>query len=188
MKKLVVILLALFAGLGVADAQDNSSWFGRHDFEMWESYVQYVPIAADLALSLCGVETDRRFLSVVVAASAGAVAHYGICQGLKYAVNEPRPDGGEHSFPSGHTATAFLGAELVRSHYGWGWGAGAYCAATAVGVARVVHQRHYWWDVAAGAVIGIGSAHIGNLVSDWLITPSVDPVSGTPTLAFCYTF
>ena len=29
---------------------------------------------------------------------------------VKYAVNEIRPDGGPHSFPSGHTANVFLGA------------------------------------------------------------------------------
>ena len=32
---------------------------------------------------------------------------------VKYTVDEIRPDGGPHSFPSGHTANAFLGAHIA---------------------------------------------------------------------------
>ena len=81
---------------------------------------------------------------------------------LKYVVDEERPDGRAHnSFPSGHTATAFNGAELVRYEYGTWWGVGAYGLATAVGLSRVYHKRHYIWDVGAGALFGVLSARIG---------------------------
>ncbi|MBQ1177891.1 MAG: phosphatase PAP2 family protein, partial [Bacteroidaceae bacterium] len=67
-------------------------------------------------------------------------------------------------FPSGHTATTFMGAELVRIEYGdehpW-LAAGAYTLATAVGVLRVYNDRHWFTDVFAGAGVGILSARIG---------------------------
>lgn len=77
--------------------------------------------------------------------------------GLKYSINAKRPNGGGQSFPSGHTASAFMGAEYIRQQHGWGWGIPAYVAAGWVGYTRVESNNHYWRDVAAGAAIGIAS-------------------------------
>jgi hypothetical protein len=74
---------------------------------------------------------------------------------LKYGVNETRPNGGSYSFPSGHAAAAFTGAEFIRKEYGWQWGAPAYLAAGFVAWSRVKADKHYIHDVAAGAAIGI---------------------------------
>ncbi len=79
--------------------------------------------------------------------------------GLKYAVDAERPTGGPRSFPSGHTASAFMGAEFIRKEYGWGWGVPAYLTASWVGYSRVETENHYWRDVIAGALIGIASNH-----------------------------
>ena len=78
---------------------------------------------------------------------------------LKYAVAEQRPNGGQHSFPSGHTASAFMGAEFIRKEYGWLWGAPAYAAAGYVGWSRVASHNHWPRDVYAGAAVGILSNH-----------------------------
>jgi hypothetical protein len=78
---------------------------------------------------------------------------------LKRAVDERRPDGGSHSFPSGHTSMAFAGAEFIRKEYGWGWGAPAMLAAGFVGWSRVESKRHYTHDVLAGAAIGVLANH-----------------------------
>lgn len=78
---------------------------------------------------------------------------------LKYSINEQRPNGGSQSFPSGHTATAFTGAEFIRRTYGWGYGVPAYLAASWVGWSRVATRNHYPRDVYAGAAIGILSNH-----------------------------
>lgn len=54
-------------------------------------------------------------------------------------------------------------------------GALFYANAIMVGTMRVVHHRHWWWDVATGAAIGMGSAHLGRIATDrinLLITPS----------------
>lgn len=75
--------------------------------------------------------------------------------GLKYSVDAKRPNGSDHSFPSGHTAASFMGAEFIRKEYGWGWGVPAYMAASYVGWSRVVSGNHWPRDVFAGAAIGI---------------------------------
>lgn len=158
-----------------------------------ETYIQYVPIVADLGLGLIGAEADHCFMDRGVEAAIGAVTVTAITNVLKYTVKEERPDGRScNSFPSGHTATAFFGAELVRREYGWGCGAGAYAVAASVGVMRVYHQRHWWWDACAGAAAGVFSAWVGSVlmepVKDWLglefggklaLASSIDPMSGT---------
>lgn len=78
---------------------------------------------------------------------------------LKQVVDETRPDGGQHSFPSGHSSMAFAGAEFIRKEYGIGWGAPAYLAAGFVAWSRVEARRHYTHDVLAGAAIGILANH-----------------------------
>ena len=41
-----------------------------------------------------------------------------------------------------------------------------YAAATALGVERVVSDRHHWYDVAGGAAIGYGAAELTWWLSD----------------------
>ena len=78
---------------------------------------------------------------------------FGTVYGLKRAVDRDRPDGGVHSFPSGHTSAAFAGASYLHYRYGLKYGFPAYLAASAVGASRVHAGRHHWTDVLAGAVI-----------------------------------
>lgn len=82
-----------------------------------------------------------------------------ITHALKYGFNETRPNGGKHSFPSGHTSAAFTGAEFIRKEYGWWWGLPAYAVASYVGWSRVESREHYTRDVVAGAAIGILANH-----------------------------
>jgi membrane-associated phospholipid phosphatase len=78
---------------------------------------------------------------------------------LKYTVPENRPNGGAHSFPSGHTASAFMGAEFIRKEYGWWWGGPSLLAASYVGWTRQQSRNHYTRDVLGGAAIGLLSNH-----------------------------
>lgn len=82
-----------------------------------------------------------------------------VTYGLKYSVDETRPNGQPHSFPSGHTSASFMGAEFIRKQYGWYAGAPAYLAASYVGWTRQQSRNHYSRDVFAGALIGILSNH-----------------------------
>jgi membrane-associated phospholipid phosphatase len=76
---------------------------------------------------------------------------------LKPLVDRTRPNGGNHSFPSGHAASAFAGAAFVQMRYGWKLGLPAYAAAAFVAYSRVESKNHYTSDVVAGGAIGIGA-------------------------------
>jgi membrane-associated phospholipid phosphatase len=84
--------------------------------------------------------------------------------GLKYLINKPRPNGATdgHAFPSGHTASAFSGASFIQRRYGWVYGAPAYALAGFCAYSRLQgnNPRHDGWDVAAGAIVGIGSTYL----------------------------
>ena len=166
-------------------------------------YLQYVPLVTGVGLGWTGVSAEHRGLDRVMVAGVGFVSEAVIVNALKYTVKEQRPDGSAHnSFPSGHSATAFLGAEIVRHEYGWGWGAGAYAVATGVAALRVYHKRHYWWDTAAGAACGVLSANIGywmlpplhrllHIPEDSVevsLAPCYDPLSGSFGPAFSFRF
>lgn len=87
---------------------------------------------------------------------------------LKYTIEEERPTGGDHSFPSGHASISFSSAEFIRKRYGWDYGLPAYLAAAFVGFSRVESEQHYFHDVLAGAAIGIGSSYLFTTRSDSL--------------------
>ena len=80
--------------------------------------------------------------------------------GLKRAIDKERPNGGNHAFPSGHTSAAFTGAAFLERRFGWKAGIPAYLLAGYVGWTRVYTHHHDYWDVLAGAVVGIGSAYL----------------------------
>ena len=84
----------------------------------------------------------------------------GVTYTLKYTINAQRPNGGDQSFPSGHTSTSFASAEFMRKRYGWEYGVPAYVAASFVAYSRVESDQHYTRDVVAGAAIGILSSYL----------------------------
>lgn len=141
-----------------------NEWRGIHRVTV-DDYLQYVPLASIYGLSLLGAEAKHNYVDRTLELTTSYIVLGAIVNGIKYTVREPRPDGSSNnSFPSGHTATTFMGAELVRIEYGeehpW-FAVGAYAIATTVGVLRVYNERHWFTDVFAGAGIGILSARIG---------------------------
>lgn len=114
-----------------------------------------------------GTHNWSRFIANTVA-SVGVA--YGAKTVLKAIVKEDRPDhSDDKSFPSGHAAMAFAAARSIDKEFRkesiWIPIAG-YAAATAIGVERVASDRHHWYDVVAGAAVGVGSAELTWWLSD----------------------
>ena len=85
---------------------------------------------------------------------------------VKHAVGEIRPDGGPHSFPSGHTANAFLGAHIAWKEFKESspvLAYSGYALATFVACSRLYNNRHWVADVVAGAGFGILSVELAYL-------------------------
>lgn len=135
----------------------------------FDDQLQYVPVVAYAGLGFIpGVKHRHNFGERLMAGATAYIVLTGLTQGVKRVVREPRPDTGkQNSFPSGHSATAFCGAELTRIEYGNAYGAAAYAFAVTTGVMRVVNNRHWCNDVLAGAGIGFLSAHVGYWLLPW---------------------
>ena len=136
-----------------------------------DDYTQYFGPALTLGLKLGGMEGRSdwpRFF-------ASAAMSYGIMallvNTIKYTAKEMRPDGSTaNSWPSGHTATSFVGATILHKEYGltrspW-FSVAGYGIATATGVMRVLNNRHWVSDVLSGAGIGILSGELAYALSD----------------------
>ncbi len=134
---------------------------GKHYFRA-DDYIQYLPLVAYVGLDFVGVKARHSFKERFAAGATAYAAMAVMVNATKHTVKEPRPDNGtRNSFPSGHTATVFTGAELVRMEYGTGIAIGAYTVATGVAFLRLYNGRHWFNDVLTGAGIGILSARIG---------------------------
>ena len=136
-----------------------------------DDYTQYFGPALTVGLKLGGYEgrSDWGRLLASAAMSYGIMA--GLVNGIKYTASEMRPDGSSaNSWPSGHTATSFVGATILHKEYGltrspW-FSVAGYGVATATGVMRILNNRHWISDVLSGAGIGIMSAELGYALGD----------------------
>jgi membrane-associated phospholipid phosphatase len=144
------LLMALFLCLSTsieARAADGIAVAGN--------LLQYVLPATAAGLTL--VYQDGK--GALQFAESAALAS-GVTYGLKYAVDERRPEGGRYSFPSGHTSISFCAAEFIRRRYGWEYGIAAYAVASFVAYSRFETDKHYPQDIVAGAAIGFVSSNI----------------------------
>ena len=131
-----------------------------------DDYLRLLPSASHLLLGCFGVKSKHNFKERLLISVTSHAAMLIMGYGAKYTINEQRPDlSNNHSFPSGHVALAFTGAELLRSEYGTAYGIAGYVVATSVAALRLYNNKHWFNDVFMGAGIGILSARIGN----WLL-------------------
>jgi membrane-associated phospholipid phosphatase len=87
--------------------------------------------------------------------ATGLVIDGALVFAVKTGVDRTRPNGGQWSFPSGHTSSAFTVAPILWSHFGWKVGAPAYALAVSTGLGRIEDHWHFPSDVIAGATMGL---------------------------------
>ncbi|KAA6317286.1 hypothetical protein EZS27_032531 [termite gut metagenome] len=129
-----------------------------------DDILQFMPVAGMYTLDLTGIKAKNRLKDrIILSAIAGIFVGITVST-IKYTTRIERPDkSSRNSFPSGHTAIAFMGAEFLRQEYEdvslW-YGVMGYTTAIGTGLLRMYNKRHWWGDVVAGASIGIISARL----------------------------
>lgn len=136
-----------------------------------DDYIQYSPLLLTWGLKATGYKGRSQWGRLLASNAFSAVFMAALVNGIKYSAAEERPDGStSNSFPSGHTATAFMAATILHKEYGltrslW-YSVGGYAVATGIGAFRVMNNRHWVSDVMMGAGIGILSTELGYALSD----------------------
>ncbi len=157
-----------------------------------DDYTQFFGPVMTVGLKVGGVEgrSDWPRLLSSSLLSYGIMA--GFVNGIKYTAKEMRPDGSTaNSWPSGHTATSFVGASILHKEYGltrspW-YSVAGYGVATATGIMRILNNRHWISDVMSGAGIGIMSTELGYALGDvffknkGLLRNNLDEINDSPS-------
>ncbi|MBZ0247190.1 MAG: phosphatase PAP2 family protein [Cyclobacteriaceae bacterium] len=129
-----------------------------------DDYMQYAPIAGVVALNGLGIKGQHDFATQMWLLTKSELLMMTFVFPLKKFTSVPRPDTGmPNSFPSGHTAQAFVAATFMHKEYGKQnplYSVLAYGTATSVGVLRMMNNRHWSTDVLVGAGIGILSTNL----------------------------
>ena len=145
-----------------------------------DDYMQYVPAVAVYGLDFLGIKAKHNLRDRTFLVASSYLLSTASVQTLKRTTKVLRPDESNYlSFPSGHTATAFVGAHLLFKEYKnispW-VGIAGYAVASGTGVIRILNRRHWVSDVVTGAGIGILSVEIS-----YLLLPVFHKVIGVKT-------
>jgi hypothetical protein len=162
--------------LGVYNNKNDDAFINKYEFwedrnehnpnfhTRYDDYLQFAPIAVVYGLNVLGIKGEHNAWNQTKLILKSELLMTAIVFPLKKLSHVLRPDeSGYDAFPSGHTAQAFLSAELLRKEYGkkYPWLAvGGFLAATSVGALRILNNKHWITDVLTGAGIGIFSVNL----------------------------
>ncbi|MDL2314792.1 phosphatase PAP2 family protein [Bacteroidales bacterium OttesenSCG-928-C19] len=154
---------------------------------LMDDYTQFAPVVLIYGLDAFGVKAKHDFIDHTIILASSYLITAGITQVVKRATHVERPNGSAYtSFPSGHTATVFVGAHILFKEYKdvspW-IGIAGYALAANTGILRVMNNRHWFSDVVAGAGVGILSAELG-----YLLLPVVKKLTGKKNRSTNLTF
>ncbi|MTI21330.1 phosphatase PAP2 family protein [Fulvivirga sp. RKSG066] len=130
----------------------------------FDDYLRYVPPASVYLLDLAGVEPKNDLGDRTILFLKSNILALAITFPLKGLTKVRRPDGSSSaSFPSLHTAQAFLGATFLHKELGhksvW-YSVAGYAMAATTGFYRMLNNKHWVSDVLVGAAVGIFSANL----------------------------
>ena len=128
-----------------------------------DTMLKWAPALSIFVLDAIGAKTKNNLRQHLLLAAAGEGLLNAVLVPVKHGVHRVRPNhsANKKSFPSGHTATSFLGAEMLRHEWEQGnklLSCSGYVVAVAAGFMRVNKNKHWPSDIVAGAVLGLAAA------------------------------
>lgn len=172
----------ILIGAGLATMYDRG-WYSSYDayeciqenypdfHSNLDDYLAFLPAVGVYGLNWAGVKGKNNFMDrslIYLVSLSLAAATNGI---IKASTDVLRPDGSDYnSFPSNHTAIAFVSATFLHMEYKdqsiW-YGIAGYSIATATGMLRMLNNEHWMSDVLVGAGIGILTSKVTYLLYPW---------------------
>ncbi|WP_028909895.1 phosphatase PAP2 family protein [Prevotella sp. AGR2160] len=165
----------LIVGGLIEKHQDKKFRTLRNDFlpefkRPFDNYLQFLPAAVMVGLKAAGVKSRSSWGRMLATDAIATAMMATAVQTTKHLTTVYRPDGSDsHSFPSGHTATAFMVATMLSKEYGYlsPWvSVGAYGVAATTGLMRIANNKHWLSDVMVGAGVGILSTEMAYWITD----------------------
>jgi len=169
-----LIMPAALIGVGLYTMQDHgiySSFDASHDARRSfpdfstraDDYVFWIPVVGLYAFDLFSSQNQHEVGRQTTLLFGSAALMGAMVWPLKSVSNINRPDhSNDHSFPSGHTSSAFVVAGVIdqefRGKSPW-ISVGAYTVAGSTGIMRILNNKHWLSDVFAGAGFGLLSVH-----------------------------
>ncbi len=134
-------------------------------------FFKWLPALYVLIAEATGVKTKSRFMQRVKIIVLSELILNSFVQPSKKMIRRRRPGSlfKFNSFPSGHTATAFCGAEILREetkNYGFAVSVGGYAIAVTTAALRLYKRKHWFSDIVAAAILGVVSARLTYLLNE----------------------
>jgi Membrane-associated phospholipid phosphatase len=147
----------------------NIPQFSNH----YDDYLQYAPGVLTYALKACGVEGRSSWGRLATSTGISLAIMGATVNTLKTTIHKERPDNSaNNSFPSGHSAMAFMAATWLHKEYGVTqspiYSVLGYATATSIAIGRVMNNKHWLSDVLTGAGVGILSSELGYYFGDMI--------------------
>lgn len=133
-------------------------------------YLMWAPSASIYAMDALHVKTAHNFREHLIIEASSVLITGGIGYGMRLIsrnIDVYKTD--NTKFPSGHTANAFRGAEIVHQELKKNYPVlsyGGYLVAAGVGMLRIYGKEHLLSEVLAGAGLGILSTKLTYWVFD----------------------
>lgn len=147
-----------------------------------DDYLQYAPALGVIGLNISGQKGRNGWKRQTFNWGGSMLIMGALVNSVKYTSKVMRPDGtSRNSFPSGHTATAFMNATFLHKEYGHVnplYSVAGYASSSYVGASRSLNNRHWISDILVGAAIGIISTELSYAIIDHFYENKGDYFSG----------
>lgn len=123
-----------------------------------DDQMQYVPLAEIYIADILGAKSKNHWFDQTKYLAISHLITAGITHSGKFIINKKRPNGSDHSFPSGHSSFSFTNATVLYEEFNEDYpifSYSGYFLTTTVASLRVINNRHWFSDILVGSGLGI---------------------------------